>query len=185
VEARKAAAPAGAQAGTTADRSILGDAADATTIAAITSIVRELLSCANVGAFLQGFMLFSPDYYRRFRAEIGLTDAEFRAEFGTIRPKPQEEWSEIAAVRDARTLPDGRVTAAFSYTNAAWTIPQPEESYTFVRLLDADYWLIDDITPLVGDDPGSTAAYQKDHSIAAMSTAADLVIIDPESKSTK
>jgi hypothetical protein len=115
-------------------------------IVGITLTVRELLEHANAGQPLRAFALYSEAFLARFKAESGLSDEAFLAEFGTAEPPPPEARAELAAVGEVEELPDGRVRAVIAYTNGGK--PPPPERYTFVRAATGDRWLIDDIAPL-------------------------------------
>jgi hypothetical protein len=112
-------------------------------IVGITLAVRELLDHANAGQLLRGFALYSESFFRRFRAETGLSAEEFEATFATVPAPPPEARAELAAITDVEWLADGRVTALVTYANGDQR-PAPER-YIFVRA-DGDRWLIDDIS---------------------------------------
>jgi hypothetical protein len=111
-------------------------------IVGITLAVRELLDYANSGQLLRGFSLYSEPFFKRYRAEMGLSDEEFAAEFSAIPAPPPEARVELAAVTDVEFLPDGRVNALITFDNGG-TEPRSER-FTFVRGT-GDRWLIDDI----------------------------------------
>jgi hypothetical protein len=86
----------------------LGAMASAQTVAAITLVVREVIAAFNAGAPLRAFVHFSDDHFRR---EGPLSDVEIAVLRAPVRPLPPEEQETVVAVRDARQLADGRVSA--------------------------------------------------------------------------
>jgi len=115
---------------------------DSADIAGITETVRTLLDWANAGRVRDGFALYTDAARERFRADTGLTVAEFATAFEDISAPPSELQAELAAVTDVDRLPDGRIRAMINYRNGE-TSPNPEY-FTFVRSA-SNKWLIDEI----------------------------------------
>jgi hypothetical protein len=86
----------------------MGTPASAQTVAAITLVVREVIAAFNAGSPLRAFIHFSDDHFRR---EGPLSDQEVKVLKAPVRPLPPEEQETVVAVRDARQLADGRVSA--------------------------------------------------------------------------
>jgi hypothetical protein len=85
-----------------------GMPASAQTVAAVTLVVREVIAAFNAGSPLRAFVHFSDDHFRR---EGPLSPEEVEVLRAPVRPLPPEEQETVVAVREARQLADGRVSA--------------------------------------------------------------------------
>ncbi len=120
----------------------LGEAADAETVAAVTTTVREILACFNAGDFPRAFSLFSTDAIRQTAAEDPLPEEELRAFLeATPEALPAGERTTLLALTDVMDLEDGQV-GAFLATTDAFTGP---DTVYVVFVQEDDRWLIDDI----------------------------------------
>jgi hypothetical protein len=136
-------APDVAASPTTAATSVVG-LADAQTVLAITTTVRESIACSNAGAYLQELSLFSDRYVRDlFTGSDAIDPAEF-ANFVATPPVPRaaEDQLALVAVRDVQFLADGRVSAIVVTRDADATYT---DLLIFVRA--GDRWLIDEFRP--------------------------------------
>ena len=86
-----------------------GEPADAATTAAVTEVVVEVIRCnANGGNGLADAYYLTEEHFRQGLREM--TPEDFAAYTAQIPLEP-EQWLMVYAVRDVRTLPDGRVAA--------------------------------------------------------------------------
>jgi hypothetical protein len=86
----------------------LGTPASAQTVAAVTLVVREVIAAFNAGSPLRAFIHFSDDHFRR---QGPLSPEEVEVLRAPVRPLSPEEQETVVAVREARQLMDGRVSA--------------------------------------------------------------------------
>jgi hypothetical protein len=100
----------------TAARDIaIGQPADAETVRAVTTLVREATACGNVGDYLRVFALYTDNGLRVFAADRGMTAEQLAGALAaTPVPLPEESW-QAARVQDVRVLSDGRVTAFIEF----------------------------------------------------------------------
>jgi hypothetical protein len=109
-----------------------------------TATVRELIAFANNGEFARGFSLYTDDFFRRFKADSGLSGDEFDGAYKETPPVAPDQRTEVASVTEVVELGPDRLTAKVSYTGG--DAPPPDERFTFVRST-GDRWLIDNISP--------------------------------------
>lgn len=84
-----------------------GEAADAATLAAVTDVIVEVIRCnANGGNGLADAYYLTDEHFRQGLREM--TPEDFAAYTAQVPLEP-EQWLMVYAVRDARTLADGRV----------------------------------------------------------------------------
>lgn len=90
-----------------------GQPANATTVAAVTAAMREILACINTDNALAVLPLTTDHFVRTLLQEEPITQPEEQAfeHAGTPPPMPPDEWSSLLAVWQVRVLPDGRVGA--------------------------------------------------------------------------
>lgn len=120
-----------------------GKPAGAETIAAVTSVVRELVACYNAGELLRSYGLYTDAHLRRlFARQGGFTRAQYG---GLATPQPAAdpaEWTAIIEIADVRMLADGSVGATVTMRYAS--IPMPK-AFFFTFVWTGDRWLIDGI----------------------------------------
>ena len=86
-----------------------GEPADAATTAAVTEVVVEVIRCnANGGNGLADAYYLTEEHFRQGLREMAPEDF---ASYTSKTPLEPEQWLMVYAVRNARTLPDGRVAA--------------------------------------------------------------------------
>jgi hypothetical protein len=124
----------------------IGAAASAQTVAAVTLVAREVIAAFNAGAPLRAFVHFSDDHFRR---QGELTPEEIAVLQAPVQPLPPEEQETVIALREARLLPDGRVSAILVSHYPA--VGDSRKVLIFVRT--PDRWLIDAVIEV----PHSTA----------------------------
>jgi hypothetical protein len=112
--------------------------------ATIFTAVSALLDCANDGAMLSGFGLYSDRFFEQFAVESGLSLDEFVRRYQGQGSRPARERLRVERVDNVVNLPDGRVSARIQYAPAGVLAP---ERYVFVWSRDRNRWLIDDILP--------------------------------------
>jgi hypothetical protein len=96
-----------------------GEPAVAATLADVTALARQAAACGNAGDYRRVFALYTDDGLRAFSADRGLT-AEQLVGFLAATPVPvPEEARQGVRVREARVLPDGRVTAIIEFRSPA------------------------------------------------------------------
>lgn len=113
-----------------------GTPASSQTVAAVTLVVREVISAFNAGSPLRAFVHFSDDHFRR---QGPLSPEEIEVLRAPVRPLPPEEQETVVAVSDVRQLADGRVsTILISHYPSLGEI---RKVLIFVRI--DDRWRID------------------------------------------
>lgn len=112
-------------------------------IAGITTTVSILLDCANEGAMLSGFGLYTDRFFQKFAEESGLSLEDFISRFQDSGVRAPEERLRVARMEDVTTLPDGRISARVVYSPLG---ALPPERYIFSWSPDRSRWLIDDIS---------------------------------------
>jgi hypothetical protein len=123
-----------------------GDPADAETVAAITSTVREALACRNAGDYLRAYALFTPEMIAQLFGGPATIDPEvIVAAVEGPRPVPPARRLGIVAITDVVTLPDGRVGA---FVETATQRRNFRDYLFFERDPQGDRWLIDRSVPL-------------------------------------
>jgi hypothetical protein len=114
----------------------LGNPASVQTVAAVTLVAREVIAAFNAGAPLRAFVHFSDDHFRR---QGELTPEEIAVLRAPVQPLPPEEQETVVALREARLLPDGRVSAILISHYPA--VGDSRKVLIFVRA--PERWLID------------------------------------------
>lgn len=116
----------------------VGTVAPPEVVAGVTATMREALACANKGAPLQLYALFTDRYFATII--LGVDPAELRAELTKpATPEPGDEGF-LAAVWDVRLLPDGRAGALVARGDRFET---QTRFLAFARV--GDRWLIDEV----------------------------------------
>jgi hypothetical protein len=110
--------------------------------ASIFATVSALLECANDGAMLSGFGLYSDRFFRQFAVESGLSLDDFVRRYQSHSTRQSGERLRVDRVDHFVNLPDGRISAHIHYGPAGVL---PPESYVFAWSSDRNRWLIDDI----------------------------------------
>lgn len=118
---------------------------DAETVEGVQKTIRELLFCANVGELLHGFALYSDPFLFRFMDATGMSEAEFRKAYGSMKPKAPETWTRLKGLTDIVRLPDGRVEATASYCDPTGAPANGRERYRFEYSPQRGLWMIDNI----------------------------------------
>mgnify|MGYP001182129519 CR=1 FL=1 len=133
-----------------------GQLADAETIRLITAIIRESIACENAGEPLRQYALLSERFLRELFGELS---AEEQRRFFAATPGPLAESRRVGllGISDARTRPDGRVTAVVSYVvyEGDHVVEEYEVRLIFVRV--GDRWLIDGFVPEMPPSASGTA----------------------------
>lgn len=124
-----------------------GAPADATVVAAVTAVERELLACLGAGEFPRAFALLTEESAARWVA-AGSVGA-------LALGLPENAVVALRAVRDARLLPDGRVGAVVE-----WDLPlgagfEDQVLFHVYRQVDGR-WLLDEEIAIV--IPGTPTA---------------------------
>ena len=140
-----------------------GTATDAATTAAVTKTAREFLACVNAGDNFRSLALVSDTFLRRqLQGAIPTADqlAALRVQLegaAAASPVPlaREKQGALVEVRDARTLPDGRVGAVVVVDAAVG--PLARNSALFLFSKQEERWLIDEII-VVEPSGGATPA---------------------------
>jgi hypothetical protein len=110
--------------------------------ASLYATVSALLDCANDGAMLSGFGLYSDRFFHQFAVESGLSLDEFVRGYQSQDSRQGDVRLHVDRVDTVTNLPDGRVSARVVYGPAG---ALPPERYVFVWSPDRNRWLIDDI----------------------------------------
>jgi hypothetical protein len=110
--------------------------------ASIFAAVTALLDCANDGAMLSGFGLYSDRFFHRFAVESGLSLDEFVRRYQGQGTRQEGDRLHVERVDNFVNLPDGRISARIQYGPAGVL---PPERYVFAWSSDRSRWLIDDI----------------------------------------
>jgi hypothetical protein len=109
----------------------------------IFAAVTALLDCANDGAMLSGFGLYSDGFFHRFAVDSGLSLDEFVRRYQSPGTRHvDDERLRVERVDNFVNLPDGRVSARIVYGPTGIL---PPERYVFIWSPDRNRWLIDDI----------------------------------------
>jgi hypothetical protein len=116
---------------------------DSMVAAGIAGIVTTLLDCANDGAMLSGFGLYTDRFFQKFAEESGLSLGEFIARYQGPGARAKDVRLLVARIESVSTLPDGRISALVVYSPAGSLSP---ERYIFSWSPDRSRWLIDDIS---------------------------------------
>ncbi len=120
-----------------------GGSSDNSVPSGISATVSTLLECANDGAMLSGFGLYTDRFFQKFAQELGLSLDEFIRRYQGPGVRANEHRSLVAHMESVITLPDGRISANVVYgPNGAL----PPERYIFSWSPERGRWLIDDIT---------------------------------------
>lgn len=133
-----------------------GTAASVQTIAAVTLVARDVIAAFNAGSPLRAFVHFSDDHFRR---QGELTPEEIAVLQAPVQPLPPEEQETVVALREARLLPDGRVSAILISHYPA--VGDSRKVLIFVRT--PNRWLIDAVieVPHVAGTPQTSRAPAK------------------------
>jgi hypothetical protein len=119
-----------------------GGSGDTSVRSGISATVSTLLDCANEGAMLSGFGLYTDRFFQKFAQESGLSLDEFIRRYQGPGLSANENRSLVANMESVTTLPDGRISANVVYgPNGAL----PPERYIFSWSPERGRWLIDDI----------------------------------------
>jgi hypothetical protein len=110
--------------------------------ASIFATVSALLDCANDGAMLSGFGLYSDRFFRRFAVESDLSLDDFVRRYQSQGSRPEGDRLRVERVDNLVNLPDDRVSARIQYGP---TGVLPAERYIFDWSSERNRWLIDDI----------------------------------------
>ncbi len=105
-----------------------GEPAPVEATAAMRSTLEAFLACQNAGDVLRTLALVTDDYVVDSFGRPALTEENVAAYAAELRPVPTEQQRAVAAVRDARVLPGGRLAALFDL--AATGGPAPGEIRT-------------------------------------------------------
>jgi len=126
----------------------MGTPASVQTVAAVTLVAREVIAAFNAGAPLRAFLHFSDDHFRR---QGELTAEEIAVLRTPVQPLPPEEQETVVALREARQLSDGRVSAILISNYPV--IGETRKVLIFVR--SPERWLIDAVieVPQPGSNP--------------------------------
>ncbi len=89
-----------------------GETADEATVAAVTALYEQLISCLNAGDFLRAYALYTDDYLLRNLSEEAIARLE-----ATPVSTEESTRSEFGGVLDARLLEDGRIAVLVTNTN--------------------------------------------------------------------
>lgn len=127
-----------------------GQSADAATVAAIDTTLREWNTCFALGQYLRGFSLMTPNAARLYGPDTTSVEQDTPAEVKKLledqlngTPIPGEEPGVpviLDGPTDARILPDGRAGAIWGYEgDRAFVV--------FAR--QGDQWLVDDFIDIV------------------------------------
>jgi hypothetical protein len=111
--------------------------------ASLYATVSALIGCANDGAMLSGFGLYSDRFFHSFAMEAGLSLDEFVRRYQNLGARPESERLHVERIENLVSLPDGRIAARVVYGPAGALSP---ERYIFVWSSERNRWLIDDIT---------------------------------------
>jgi hypothetical protein len=111
--------------------------------AGISATVTTLLDCANDGAMLSGFGLYTDRFFQKFAEESGLSLGEFVSRYQGPGARAKDVRLLVARIESVFTLPDGRISAHVVYSPAG---ALPPERYIFSWSPDRSRWLIDDIS---------------------------------------
>lgn len=160
-EIQTAAAAAGTAAGASpsqeptelsADRLPQGEPADQTTIASVTAVVEEAVTCANANQPLRLFRLFSPRFLRENLNLSELTEGAY-ATAAAAGPTPGStaEATVLVGVRGVRKLDNDRVGALVTVSGGA----EGERTVFWILVPSGERWLIDGYIRLAG--PPATA----------------------------
>lgn len=123
-----------------------GEPADPAAVAGVTATVRDLLACDD----LRFLRLLTDDY---LRASMDAALAPPDAAAATPGRVSSAEPPTLLAVRDARTLPDGRVGAVVVVDDPN---VEPRRDATFFVFAEAgDRWLVDGTIEIEGVPPGT------------------------------
>ena len=106
----------------------LGEPAPAGATEAMRSTLEAFLACQNAGDVLRTLALVTDDYVVESFGRSALTEENVAAYAAVPRPVPPEYQRAVAAVREARVLPGGRLAALFDL--AATGGPAPGEIRT-------------------------------------------------------
>lgn len=105
-----------------------GEPAPVEATAAMRSTLEAFLACQNAGDVLRTLALVTDDYVVDSFGRPALTEENVAAYAAEPRPVPPEQQRAVAAVREARVLPGGRLAALFDL--AATGGPAPGEIRT-------------------------------------------------------
>jgi hypothetical protein len=111
--------------------------------ASLYATVSALIGCANDGAMLSGFGLYSDRFFHSFAMEAGLSLDEFVRRYQNLGSRPESERLHAERIENLVSLPDGRIAARVAYGPAGVLSP---ERYIFVWSSERNRWLIDDIS---------------------------------------
>jgi hypothetical protein len=111
--------------------------------AGISATVTTLLDCANDGAMLSGFGLYTDRFFQKFAEESRLSLGEFVSRYQGPGARAKDIRLLVARIESVTTLPDGRISAYVVYGPAG---ALPPERYIFSWSSGRSRWLIDDIS---------------------------------------
>ena len=133
----------------------LGEAADAETVAGVTTTIREILACFNAGDFSRALSLFSSEAINRIAAEDPITEEELRSFLeATPQAAPAGQQSTLLALTDVMELEDGRVGALMATTDP---FVGPDTAY-IIFVQENDRWRIDEIIEFLDPNAGGQEA---------------------------
>ncbi|HEU5433403.1 MAG TPA: hypothetical protein VFU81_17190 [Thermomicrobiales bacterium] len=119
-----------------------GTPANSAIEAELAATVAGWLACQNAGEPLRAWSWFTDAYLRRLLDRQGGVNPAAYDPLATPEPAAPDDQAAIAAIRDARLLPDGRAGATVTLTYPA--VPMPKTFFfTFARV--DSRWLIDGI----------------------------------------
>jgi hypothetical protein len=127
-----------------------GEAADAATVAEITTTAREMVACSNAGDILRRLALYSDDRLR-YAYPDGPTKA-LKAIAAQPLPLALPDRVALLGVEDVSVLPDGRVSARVKVDNPAMHSHDPnvaaaaaqQEAARLIFVKDDGRWLVDE-----------------------------------------
>jgi hypothetical protein len=111
--------------------------------ASLYATVSTLISCANDGAMLSGFGLYSDRFFHSFAMEAGLSLDEFVRRYQNQGSRAESDRLRVDRLENLVTLSDGRIAARVVYGPAG---ALPPERYIFTWSSERNRWLIDDIS---------------------------------------
>ena len=86
-----------------------GMPADEETVAAVTTLVRQVFACFNAGDFLGFLSMASDDYLQQVQAEEPMTAEDVTYLGGTPMATDPSAYGTVVDIRQVTLLPDGRV----------------------------------------------------------------------------
>jgi hypothetical protein len=120
-----------------------GQAADAATTAAVTTVIREFYACLNANAPDRAISLFTQTGASSLLAQRPDLSPSATAA-GTPTPLAQQNWIALVAVTDVRVLPSGHVFAMVTQDDPNRPPDGPEPVFV-IFAKQGSAWLIDEI----------------------------------------